>query len=75
MSVSLKHAISPRAIAIAIGAACLVYAFMVVMSVLSGTEMLESIEAKMASQTVASSLKVYNRLFEEADPKPLICEN
>ena len=52
MSVSLKHAISPRAIAIAIGAACLVYAFMVVMSVLSGTEMLESIEAKMASQTV-----------------------
>lgn len=62
MSISVQQAISPKAIMIAAGLACFVYAGMLVFTLINGSSALNSIEDKMAAQSIA-----FDRPFVEAD--------
>lgn len=61
MSQAIKQALSPRAIIIATGLACLLYGLMLVLSLTGGSKALESLEAQMAAQNIA---------FERVAPTP-----
>ena len=59
MNPAIKHAISPKAILIAFGCASLVYITMLVLSVVNGSAVLESIESKMAVQSIVFEPPVF----------------
>jgi len=52
MSSAIKQAASPKAILIAMGGACLLYGFMLGLSLLKGGQMLDALEGKMAAQNI-----------------------
>ena len=67
MSSAVKQALSPKAILIAMGGACLLYASMIGISLLQGSKVIQSIENKMTAQSIPFDRPVIETIKSKND--------
>lgn len=75
MSPAIKQALSPQAIIVATGLACLFYALMLILSLTGGSKVLEGLEARMAAQNIIFERPVLHKTTalhhgDKASPSP-----
>lgn len=76
MNPSIKQSLSPKAIIIAIGGACLLYLVVLLLSLFNGSKTLEKLQSKMAAQSIAfdapmsASENNNDKMFSENDEMP-----